>query len=311
MAIDKVARVFREAGCQGWLCALEVDGEGEACHDADESVVSASVFKVAVALEVFRQASAGKLDPAQRIRVDPAGATPGPTGISVFADEAELSVRDLALLMLSVSDNAATDVLIGLLGLDAVNATLGELGLTGTVIPGNVADYLDWIGQDAGFAGWADLERRGASLPPEEERHAIGKALAGRAFDPYRAIRTTARETATLLRLIWRDEAGPPDACAHVRRLMSLQVTRQRIALGFPRQGVRVAAKSGTLLGLIRNEAAAISFPDRRYTVAVFTRAHEQWAGEHQVNAAIGQAAALAVDCLRPPPDRPAVEFTG
>lgn len=301
MAIDKVARAFQEAGCQGWLCAMEVDGEGEACHDADESVVSASVFKVAVALEVFRQASAGRLDPARRVRVDPADATPGPTGISVFADEAELSVRDLALLMLSVSDNAATDVLIGLVGLDAVNATLGELGLTGTVVPVNVAAELDWIGQDAGFAGYADLVRRGASLSPEQERHAIGKALAGRAFDPYRTIRTTARETAALLRLIWRDEAGPPDACADVRRLMSLQVTRQRIALGFPRSGVRVAAKSGTLLGLIRNEAAAISYPDRQYTVAVFTRAHDQWAREHEINAAIGKAAAIAIEFLRPP----------
>jgi beta-lactamase class A len=301
MAIDKVARAFQEAGCQGWLCALEVDGEGEACHDADEPVVSASVFKVAVALEVFRQASAGRLDPAQRVRVDPADATPGPTGISVFADEAELSVRDLALLMLSVSDNAATDVLIGLVGLDAVNATLGELGLTGTVVPVNVAGELDWIGQDAGFAGYADLVRSGAALSPEEERHAIGRALAGRAFDPYRTIRTTARETAALLRLIWRDEAGPPDACADVRRLMSLQVTRQRIALGFPRSGVRVAAKSGTLLGLIRNEAAAISYPERQYTVAVFTRAHDQWVGEHEINAAIGRAAALAIEFLRPP----------
>src|SRR5215472_17211946 len=199
MAIDEVARVFQEAGCQGWLCALEVDGEGEACHDADEPVVSASVFKVAVALEVFRQASAGRLDPAQRVRVDPADATPGPTGISEFADEAELSVRDLALLMLSVSDNAATDVLIGLVGLDAVNATLGELGLTGTVVPVNVAGELDWIGQDAGFDGYADLERRSESLSPEEESHAIGKALVGRAFDPYGSIRTTARETAALL----------------------------------------------------------------------------------------------------------------
>src|SRR5215469_16186663 len=252
--IDKVARVFREAGCQGWLCALEVDGEGEACLDADEPVISASVFKVAVALEVFRQASAGRLDPALRVRIDPVQATPGPTGISVFTDEAELSVRDLALLMLSVSDNAATDVLIGLVGLDAVNATLGELGLTGTVVPVNVAGELDWIGQDAGFDGYADLVRRGAALSPEEERHAIGRALAGRAFDPYQTIRTTARETAALLRLIWRDEAGPPDACADVRRLMSFQVTRQRIGLGFPRSGVRVAAKSGTWLGLIRNE---------------------------------------------------------
>jgi beta-lactamase class A len=83
---------------------------------------------------------------------------------------------------------------------------------------------------------------------------------------------------------------------------MALQVTRQRIALGFPRHGVRVAAKSGTYFGLIRNEAAVISYPSSlRYAVAVFTRARAQWEGEHEIDRAIGQAAALAVECLRPP----------
>ena len=165
MAIDKAARVFAEAGCQGWLCALEVDGRGEACHDADEPVVSASVFKVAVALEVFRQAAAGKLDPRQRLLVTPADATAGPTGISVFSDAAELSVRDLALLMLTVSDNAATDVLTGLVGLDSVNATLAGLGLAGTVIPGPASGVprLDRAGRRVRGLGGPGAPRRVAA----------------------------------------------------------------------------------------------------------------------------------------------------
>jgi beta-lactamase class A len=300
MAIDKVDQVLRQAGCQGWVCALEVDGAGEACHDADEPVVTASVYKVAVALEVFRQAAAGRLDPARRLRLAPGGRTPGPTGISVFADEAEVSVRDLALLMLSVSDNAATDALTDLVGLDAINATLRGLGLERTVIPARLGDVLDWMGQDAGYRDYQDLSQ--ADLPPEREAEVMRRIIAGRGLDPFATIRSTAREIALLLRLIWRDEAGPASACAEVRRLMALQVTRQRIALGFPRHGVRVAAKSGTYFGLIRNEAAVISYPSSlRYAVAVFTRARAQWKGEHEINRAIGQAAALAVECLRPP----------
>ena len=81
---------------------------------------------------------------------------------------------------------------------------------------------------------------------------------------------------------------------------MARQVTRQRLALGFPRRGVRVAAKSGTWIGLIRNEAGVITMPDgRRYAAAVFTRADRQWDREHEINAAIGAAAALAVARLR------------
>lgn len=55
--------------------------------------------------------------------MSPAHRTSGPTGLSVFADEAALSVRDLVLMMMAVSDNAATDILICLTGLDSVNVT--------------------------------------------------------------------------------------------------------------------------------------------------------------------------------------------
>ncbi len=104
----------------------------------------------------------------------------------------------------------------------------------------------------------------------------------------------------TLLRLIWRDEAGPAQACAQVRRLMGRQVTRQRLALGFPRHGIGVAAKSGSLLGIIRNEIGVITLPDgHRYAAAVFTRADRSYAGEHEINAVIGTAAARAVEQLR------------
>lgn len=98
------------------------------------------------------QAATGRLDPGKRIRVSSAGRTPGPTGLSVFADEAELSVRDLAMMMLTVSDNAATDILVGLAGLDAIRSTPASLGLHCTVIPGPLQNELDSIGQDVGFS---------------------------------------------------------------------------------------------------------------------------------------------------------------
>ncbi len=128
MADAELRELFARAGCQGWLCVLEVDGDGAVADGADEAVAAASVFKVALALEVFRQASAGQLDPRQRIRVGADRRTAGPTGLSVLADEAELSVRDLVTMMLTVSDNAATDVLIDLVGLDRLHATLAGLG---------------------------------------------------------------------------------------------------------------------------------------------------------------------------------------
>lgn len=232
MADAEFSELFGRAGCRGWLCVREVEGDGEVAYGADEPVAAASVFKIAVALEVYRQASAGALDPAERIRVRPQERTPGPTGLSVFADEAELSVRDLVTMMMTISDNAATDVLLDRVGLDRVRATLAGLGLPGTVIPAPLRDELDVIGRDAGFVGWAELERAAASLPADEERRVQQRMVASGALDPRLAIRTTARETATLLWLIWRDEAGPAAACAPVRQAMARQVTRQRLGPG-------------------------------------------------------------------------------
>jgi beta-lactamase class A len=301
MAADEGLReLFTRAGCRGWLCVAEVDGDGEVAAGADELVAAASVFKVAVALEVFTQANAGRLDPREQIRMPAARHTPGQTGLSVFADDAVVSVRDLATMMLTVSDNAATDMLIDRVGLDSIHGTLASLGLARTVIPAPVREVLDSIGQDAGFAGWADMERAAQALPPDELRAVDQLVLQARALDPQQAIRTTAREMATLLRLIWHDRAGPAPVCAPIRRAMSLQVTRQRLALGFPGRSVQIAAKSGSLMGVIRNEVGVITMPDgRRYAAAVFTRADQPSDNEHQINAAIGAAAAQAVSRLR------------
>lgn len=296
MTSEGFGQLFAQAGCQGWLCAADIDGDGEVSAGGNELAVAASVFKVAVALEVFTQAATGRLDPGKRVRVLPAQRTPGPTGLSVFADEADLSVRDLALMMMMVSDNAATDILIGLTGLDSINAALASLGLRATVIPGTERDELDSIGQDAGFAGWDDMIGASARFTAEEDRRIQEGFLRARALTPEHAIRTTAREMATLLRLIWRDQAGPAGACAQVRQMMD----RQRLALGFPRAGVQVAAKSGSLLGVIRNEVGVITMPGaHRYAVAVFTRADRPYHNEHEINAAIGAAAAQAVESLR------------
>jgi len=263
-------------------------------------VVAASVFKVLVALEFFRQAEAGRLDPTTRVRLPAGAGTRGPTGFSLFADAVEVSLRDLALMMLAVSDNVATDVLLDRLGLDAVNATAAELGLADTVIVGSLREVLDSVGQDLGFAGWQELQDA-ADDPGATPEYVAGlrqRLVTVGALDPARTTRTTARDMATLLRLIWRDEAGPAPACTRVRQAMATQVTR-RIATGFP-AGVSVVAKSGSLLGLVRNEIGVVGYPDgTRYAVAVCTRAAEPFQRENEINAAIGAAAALAVGRLR------------
>ncbi|MGC5397661.1 serine hydrolase [Streptomyces sp. DT20] len=117
-------------------------------------------------------------------------------------------------------------------------------------------------------------------------------------MDPSQGTRTTPRDMVDLLRLIWTDQAGPAAACERVRAVMARQLTRHRIASGF-RLPVRVAAKSGSLVGVIRNEIGVISCPDgRRYAAAVFTRSRPG-SDDAAISRAIGTVAARAVAALQ------------
>lgn len=53
---DEFGELFAVAWCRGWLCAAGIEGDGEVSAGDDELVVAASVFKVAVALEVYSTA---------------------------------------------------------------------------------------------------------------------------------------------------------------------------------------------------------------------------------------------------------------
>jgi len=294
MAIDKdidgdLAAVFDSAGARGFMHAVDIDHGHEIGLDPDEPVVTASVFKVAVMLEFARQAAAGRFALTDRVTVPASRRTMGPTGLSVMSDDVELSWRDLAFLMMSVSDNTATDIVMEHVGADTIAKTLAELGLPGTAAPEDCRQLLDGLMEDLGLTGEDDVDF--AALPPD-------RIAAARALTPHRTNRTTAREMARLLTLIWRDEAGPPEACAEVRRIMALQVWPHRLSCGFP-DGVKVSGKTGTLPG-IRNEAGVVEFPDgARFAVAVFTTARSYAYQQPAIDAAIGTAARLAVDELQ------------
>jgi beta-lactamase class A len=283
---ERLASAFQAARVQGFLHAVDVDGDAEVGHSGDEPVVLASVFKIPILLELFRQASRDEIDLVEQVTVPPGGRTLGPTGLSVMRDEIRLSWRDLALLMMSVSDNAATDVVLRRVGLERVNATLRSLGLSRTVLTGDCATILAELREDLGLA-------EGEAVP-EIDVEELGSC---RSLDAGRTSRSTPRETAALLRLIWRDEAAPPAACAEMRRIMYAQVWPHRLGSAFG-DGFRRGAKTGTLPG-IRNEAGVVECPDgRRWAVAVFTRAPTTRRHLPAADAVIGTAARIAIDHL-------------
>ncbi|GII62263.1 serine hydrolase [Sphaerisporangium krabiense] len=281
-----LAAVFRAAAVTGVVHAVDLDTGAEVGVGSDEPVVLSSVFKLPLLVEFYRQAEAGLLDPAERCEVAAGGRTEGPTGLAAMLDAATLSLRDLAFLMISVSDNAAADVLAARVGLDAVNGMLAKLGLTDTWVEHDCRGLLAALAADLGEAA--------EPLDPRT----LGRL---RVLDPARTNRSTPREMTRLLRMVWRDEAAGPESCAAIRRLLSLQVWPHRLASGFPYDDVVVSGKTGSL-PTIRNEVGVVEYPDGgRYAVAVFTRSIGTAQHQPRADAAIGTVARAAVDHLRAP----------
>jgi beta-lactamase class A len=288
-AVPSLSAIFADAQAEGFVHVRDLDGPAEVSFRADERVVLASVFKIPILLEYARQAAAGQLDRTGRHTVS-AEYRAGGSGSDGCQYDIELSTRDLAYLMMSISDNAATDVLLDIVGTANVRATLDALGFSGFGVSG--CRELDLpIRRELGMPEGADFDTCVARATEEEIRQLSVR-------DPARVPSSTPRQVTSLLAEIWHDRAGSAEACAEVRAVMARQVWQHRLNSGFE-DGVRIAGKTGTEFG-IRNEAGVVTYPDgRRYAVAVFLRTRSMAERNPRADAAIGRAARAAVESLR------------
>jgi len=119
-------------GAMGVAILDLTDGHKYLLHENDV-FAQASSIKICVLAELYRQAQQGKLKLTDLYTVNAAdlvqdsdimgGLTPGVT---------KITLRDLATMMVAVSDNSATNVLINRVGMENVNSLLDSLGLTHT-----------------------------------------------------------------------------------------------------------------------------------------------------------------------------------
>jgi beta-lactamase class A len=140
----------------------------------DETFPQASVIKLAVLYELFRQAEEGRIDLGEITR-PPAARVVGGGVLQELGPSVSLTWHDVAVLMMGWSDNAATNVLIERLGMDAVNRRLDALGLAHTRLRRRMMDL--------------EAARRGEEnvSTPAEMRRLIETIYAGTGLSPARA----------------------------------------------------------------------------------------------------------------------------
>jgi beta-lactamase class A len=165
-------------------------GDGPHGLGVDVVVPAASTIKLLIALAAFRALDEGRLSPRQHL-------VPQLAGDGALLDHLpglEPTPAQAVTLMLAVSDNAATNALIDVLGAEAVNAEAKRLGLTASILRRRM---LDW---DAAAAGSENLtsagdlarlcrhlarpgqERVQAALAASEHRDVLGEVVPAEAL---------------------------------------------------------------------------------------------------------------------------------
>ncbi len=113
--------------------ALHMRTGHEVALKADLRMTAASLFKIPVMVEVFRQQRQGRISWNQTLVVGPQHWVPG-TGILQAYPGRRVSVQELVQLMMSVSDNVASVMLMDLVGRENINDTARALGLRETLV---------------------------------------------------------------------------------------------------------------------------------------------------------------------------------
>jgi beta-lactamase class A len=234
----------------------------------------ASVFKVPVLVELFAQARAGKVSLDQRVEWTAPDRYFGSGILANLQAGLKPTVRDLAVLMITLSDNGATDMLCDLVGLDNVNARLKALGASRTRVDGCTRDLILW---SMGLRGpqYASL-RRGDSA---EGRAPVAELEATRRWFLEQVPNgTTPAEMAMLFEKIVKGEAGDKAATEEMLRILSRQQFTQRLPRWLP-AGTRVSHKTGSLSQpqWVINDAGIIDLPGGEHVVvSVFARGRDR-----------------------------------
>ena len=109
-------------------------GEGAFALRAEEPFLAASVIKLPLYLYILREAAAGRTDLTETLTVRQGDKVPVCGALTLFTGEPEVDLQTLCRLMISLSDNTATNLLIRRFGIEAVNGGFREMGLRTTAL---------------------------------------------------------------------------------------------------------------------------------------------------------------------------------
>jgi len=275
----EIARLSKVSGGVVGVAAIHLETGRRVSLNANERFPMASTFKVPIAVQLLTRIDKGEVKLDHMIDIKLSDLHPGSGTLTDLFNKGglALSVRNLMELMLLISDNSATDVLLRTAGGgEAVTARMRALGIDGINVNRSTAQLIaDWIGV--------------GSLPPEdqwtpslfptafssvtpEERTAANKKFEADTRDT-----STPEGMAALLEKIYRKDILKPASGDLLLNIMNRCRTGEARLRGLLPEGTEIAHKTGTIGGSA-NDVGIITLPDNagHVAIAVFVKSSEK-----------------------------------
>ena len=122
------------------VCVQEIGGPNRISINGSEPFPTASTIKIHVLAQLFAKAERGELDMRRLVVVTDEMRVPGSGILSHLQGHVELTLYNLAVLMIALSDNTATNLCIDLAGMEETNNLIRDLGLTATTLRRKMQD---------------------------------------------------------------------------------------------------------------------------------------------------------------------------
>lgn len=255
-------------GAEVGVYALHFESGREIGVNADRRYPTASTVKVPILFALYRRAASGELDLSQRVTIAEHHRTAGSGVLQDLNLGLAPTLHDLATLMITVSDNQATDMLYQTLGGPFIQQVASEVGMIETRVARTVRALLyDMVGMDEDnpdhtYAMNRELLRTG---PPNKDGWALGIGDDNDVSSP--------RDMVTLLTRIHQREDPSRAACDAMIDILKRQKYNTILPLLLPAE-TEVAHKTGSLHG-VRNDVGIVYAPQESggpYAVALMSR---------------------------------------
>jgi beta-lactamase class A len=260
---DRIEALISAESVDAGFAAIHVQSGAELALNAQELFPTASVFKVPVMVEVFRQAEAGRFAIGDRLPLEDSHKTLASGVLQTLDGGLTPTIHDLLTLMTIVSDNTATTMLVDLVGVDRINATMTALGLPDIVVTLNVHQMFlhTWHLPLDRVVDFKELRAATRGKPMDYNSLTFARTRENTV--------ASAADMAKLMAMIGRRQIVSAAACEEMLLILNRQQYTSRVPRYLPWGAAR--NKTGTMRGLRNDSGLLMRGEDDAIAYALFT----------------------------------------